>query len=224
MERSEGFREELNPYIGLMKGRWGEYTSEMKDAKEFKGSWRTRLGGTEISPLDLEIGTGNGYFFEHQSVSNPNRLLIGVEKKYKPLVQSIKRARTSGAENCHIIQGDAELLDECFECEEIDNIYFHFPDPWPKRKQRKNRLIDIGFVNTLFSLQKDGGFLDFKTDNLDYFEWAHERIVRSPYRIERLSRNLHESKWVDENFETHFEKLWVSKGLKINYIRAYKRL
>jgi tRNA (guanine-N7-)-methyltransferase len=106
--------------------------------------------------------------------------------------------------------------------EEVNNTYIYFPDPWPKKRHHKNRLIQLDFLHTLFDIQKKGSFLEFKSDNLEYFDWTVERLKRSPYKIERLTNDLHNSEWSQENFQTHFEKLWTSKGIKTNLVRCYK--
>jgi tRNA (guanine-N7-)-methyltransferase len=192
-------------------------------AKSFKGKWRALNGLSENHPVDLEIGTGNGYFFEHRSYENPGRLLIGIEAKFKPLVQTIRRATRNGGKNVKIIQGDADHIDDFFESDEIDNLFLHFPDPWPKRRQHKNRLIRQGFLQRSFEIQKAGSFFEFKTDSADYFDWALERFKNSPYKVEMLTRDLHNSEFQNLNFQTHFEKLWTSKGLKTHFLRAYKK-
>lgn len=64
--------------------------------------------------------------------------------------------------------------------------------------------------------------MEFKTDNPDYFEWSLEKLKNSSYEIKRLTYDLHNSEWAQENFRTHFENLWTQKGLKTMLFRAYK--
>ena len=148
--------------------------------------------------------------------------MLGIELKFKPLIQSIRRALAAGAKNCAIARYDAFHLDHLFEANELDNVYIHFPDPWSKKRQWKHRLIQTDFLNTLHGLMRPRSFVDFKTDNLDYFEWAAERFHASPFKVTRETRDLHKSEWAAENFVTHFESIFLAQKMQINYARLEK--
>lgn len=207
-----------NDYVRLLEGEFAEFAFNEERAPEFRGAWRKEVFKVDENvPLDLEIGTGNGYFFAHRANSEPSRCLVGIELKFKPLIQSIRRALRDGARNVRIMRYDAWAVEELFAANELNDVFIHFPDPWEKKKQWKHRLIDEDFIQILHDVQRPGSVIDFKTDSLDYFEWAMERFRRSRYQIQAETRDLHNSEWASKNFVTHFEKLWTSKGLKINY-------
>lgn len=207
-------------YVQLLNGELKDWAFNEERSPSFKGRWREQVYKVSPeTPFDLEIGTGNGYFFAHHANKHPERCFVGIELKYKPLIQSIKRALRGGAKNTKILRYDAWAIDELFAEGELNDIYIHFPDPWEKKKQWKHRLIDDEFMKVAHSLQRPGSMIDFKTDSLDYFEWAMERFKRSPYKIEAETRDLHKSEWAATNFATHFENLWTSKGILINYAR-----
>lgn len=213
----------LNPYLTKLRDDLKSNYFDFDQAKEKKGGWKKDVFAvSEETPLDLEIGTGNGFFFAHHCFQNPNRVLVGLEIKYKPLHQTLKRAESLGCINGRGIRMHASQVDQIFVPNEIDNTYIFFPDPWPKKRHHKNRLIQLDFLHTLFELQKKGSFLEFKSDNLEYFDWTVEKLKKSPYKMERLTNDLHQSEWAQENFQTHFEKLWTSKGIKTNLVRVYK--
>ncbi len=207
----------------MLLGEYSKWAYDQEDALDAKGEWRKEIFGvTEHTALDLEIGTGNGFFFANQSVNNPHCCLVGLEITYKTLIQSIKRAVATGSTNMRMVRFHASNLSTMFAEEELNNVYIHFPDPWPKKRHAKNRLFQATFLETLYSLQKKGSFVDFKTDSLDYFNWSLEKIRESKYKITRITNDLHKSEWASENFVTHFEKLWTSKGIKSNYLRLEK--
>ncbi|HEX4922543.1 MAG TPA: tRNA (guanosine(46)-N7)-methyltransferase TrmB [Bdellovibrionales bacterium] len=188
-----------------------------------KGLWRTSVfdAGSEM-PLDLEIGVGNGFFFEHLCKSNPDRNILGIELKYKPMIQTIRRALRAGCENARVIRYDASEIADLFAAGELNNVYIFFPDPWPKKRHHKNRLLTYEFFMTLFELQRPGATVQIKTDSAEYFEWILERVPKTPYVNEAQTDNLHGSSLAIENFLTHFEKLWTGKGLKTHYLRLKK--
>ena len=182
-----------------------------------KGQWATQVfADSSSAPIDLEIGTGNGIHFAHYAEQNPKRNLIGIEWKFKPLIQSIRRALNHGAKNARIVRYDAGFPDHLFAAGELDRVMIHFPDPWPKEKQKKHRLINDAFLTTLFKLQKKGAELEFKTDNRDYFDWAMECFERSAYQQTSITYDLHNSDYQSENFVTHFEKIFLKQGLPIH--------
>lgn len=207
-------------YVKALQGEYSEYAYDEERSPLMKGKWRSEgFKVSESHPLDLEIGTGNGYHFAHLAEANPDRSLVGLELKFKPLIQSIRRARRAGSENALISRYDARRLDHLFVEGEVNNVYIHFPDPWSKKRHWKNRLIQTEFLVLLHSLMRPGTFLDFKTDNLEYFEWAAERFHASPFKVTRETRDLHASEWQATNFITGFERIFLQQGLKINYAR-----
>jgi tRNA (guanine-N7-)-methyltransferase len=213
----------VNPYLLKLRDELKDTYFDYEQAVEFKGKWKKDpFGLPDSTPMDLEIGTGNGFFFAHHCFQNPNRAVVGLEIKYKPLHQTLKRADSLGCTNGRGVRMHASQLDQIFAPNEVDNTYIFFPDPWPKKRHHKNRLIQLDFLHTLFEIQKVGSFLEFKTDNPEYFDWTVEKLKKSPYKIERITYDLHTSEWAQENFQTHFEKLWTSKGLKTMLVRAYK--
>jgi tRNA (guanine-N7-)-methyltransferase len=192
------------------------------EVPQIKGRWREVFGDPGL-PLDLEIGCGNGFFFEHQVKSAPQRNLLGIEIKYKPLVQTVRRVKRLDLPNGRGLRYHAALVEDMFEADELRHIFIHFPDPWPKLKQKKKRLVQKGFLHSLSRVQKAGEIVDFKTDSMDYFESVEKALVGSPYEVIRHTRDLHRSEWSGENFMTSFEKIFTRKGLPTYYMRLVNR-
>lgn len=210
-------------YVTMMNGEFSEWAYNEERAPLFKGKWREAALKAETHvPVDLEIGTGNGYHFAHLAQKHPNRYLVGIELKFKPLIQSIRRALRGGAVNARIARYDAARVDDLFADGELNNIYIHHPDPWLKKRQWKHRLIQDEFLVTLHRLMRPGSFIDFKTDSRDYYDWAIERFHKSPFEVTRETIDLHNSEWKDENFVTHFESIFLAQGQPIHYARLVK--
>ena len=183
-----------------------------ENATEKKGLWRSEVFACEDDrPVDLEIGTGNGTHFAQLSEKNSERMLIGMELKFKTLVQSIRRSLRAGCTNARMIRYRAEKIKELFADQEINNVYIHFPDPWPKKRHNKNRLIQTEFLEDLYDIMKPGALVEFKTDDYDYFKWAIRYMNKSPFIIQFLTEDLHNSFRKDKNFVTHFESLFLQK-------------
>ena len=119
---------------------------------------------------------------------------------------------------------DASQLHYFFSPGELNDVYIYFPDPWPKKRAWKHRLIQTEFLEVLWSLQAPGSRVEIKTDDRPYFDWILERAEASKYFPERTSFDLHRSEWAAENYQTHFEKLWTRKGLPTHYLRLRRNL
>lgn len=213
-----------NEYTLALENELKHVAFSEERAPSNKGQWRKLIGVSSQTPLDVEVGTGNGLFFAHYASTNPSRVLVGLELKYKPLVQSIRRAQRLGCKNAMITRYHAFNLDQLFEPQEINNVFIHFPDPWTSPKKPKNRLTNSWFLNMIYQLQVPGSYLNFKTDSRDLFEWSLEEIKKTPYQVEYQTFDLHNSEWKSLNFTTGFEKIFISQGIQINMIKLRKPL
>lgn len=212
-----------NVYTLALNGEYSHIAFDELRAPENKGKWRSHVFKAENHlPMDVEVGTGNGTYFAHHAQKHSQRLLVGLELKYKPLVQSIRRAVNAGCKNAAIARFHAFNIEELFTEGEIDNVYIHFPDPWTSPKKPKNRFVCKQNLDILFRLQKPGSFINFKTDSLTYFLWAMDEIRQSSYKIIFETQDLHNSEMKSENFETAFEKIFLREGIKINFVRLQK--
>lgn len=213
---------DVNPYVELMYTEFKDWSFD-ETANEHQGQWRSHVFkcGDE-TPLDLEIGTGNGTHFAQLTKNFPERNFVGLELKFKTLVQSIRRSLREGCVNGRMARYRAEGIKDLFSKEEINNVYIHFPDPWPKKRHNKNRLIQTQFLLDLHSVMKPGSFVEFKTDDFPYFQWAVQYFRKSPFEITYYTEDLHNSHRADKNFVTHFESLFLQKGQPIFYCRLKK--
>lgn len=212
-----------NAYIKAIYGEYSAWTFDEEATPTLKGQWRVKaFQASDDIPLDLEIGTGNGLHFANLALGNPQRLVLGLELRYKPLIQSIRRVIRGGGRNARMARYNAFLVPELFVANELNDVYIFFPDPWEKQRQHKHRIIQDEFLKKLFEVQKLGSKLVFKTDSADYFAWAMERFERSPYVITASTTDLHASEHASSNFITQFESIFIRQGLKIGFASLVK--
>lgn len=216
-----------NVYTLALDNEFKEFAFNEERAPQLKSRWREDIFKVANSvPLDLEIGTGNGTHFQHHALKYPERCLLGLEIKYKPLIQSIRRTVRSGATNARIARFHAFNLDMLFSEQEINDVYIHFPDPWVTPRKPKNRFVQKSNLDLLWELQRPGSKIDFKTDSREYFLWSMEQIRGSKYKIEIETLNLHGSEFVNEykieNFVTAFENIFLRQNIDINFVRLRK--
>lgn len=207
-----------NEYVLALHGECAQWSLDEEKAPEMRGLWRDQVFSVAAEkPLDLEIGTGNGLHFAHHALTNPDRCVLGIELKYKPLIQSIRRAVREGAGNARVARYNAYLIDQLFLAGELNDVFIFFPDPWEKLRQQKHRLIQDEFLKSLHAIQRPGARLIFKTDSADYFDWALKKFATSPYRVLHHTHDLHQSEFAAQNFITQFERIFMRQGLKIGY-------
>ncbi len=127
-----------------------------------------RLFGRQ-GPCLLEIGFGMGDALLSMARDHPENNYLGIEV-YRPGIGSVlNRLVESGMENVRLICGDAvEVLEQRIPPCSLDTIHLFFPDPWPKKRHHKRRIVQPGFVNLLASRLQTGGVLHMATDWEDY--------------------------------------------------------
>ncbi len=206
-----------NAYTVALDGEYADWAYSEARAPSNREIWRSKVFQVpESHPVDLEIGTGNGTFFAHQALGTPERCLVGIEIKYKPLIQTIRRTRRMGLTNAAVARIHAFNLDEVFGDGEINNIFVFFPDPWVDPRKPRNRLFQPEVLERLWKIQKPGSRLFLKTDSKEYFDWSLEQVRDSRYRLVDSTYDLHGSGSADMEFRTAFEKIFTAQGILIN--------
>ena len=144
------------------------------DPKEQAGRWREVFGND--APIHLEIGMGKGKFLMGMAALHPDINYIGIEKYSSVLLRGVQKMEEEELPNVRFIRMDAEEITEVFGKGEIDRIYLNFSDPWPKDRHAKRRLPSRQFLNRYAKILKEGGRIEFKTDNRALFDFALEEL------------------------------------------------
>ncbi|MDP1737885.1 MAG: tRNA (guanosine(46)-N7)-methyltransferase TrmB [Caulobacter sp.] len=127
----------------------------------------------------LEIGFGGGEHMAGQAERSRGTLIIGVEPFLNGVASALRHVDERKLANVRVHQGDARevasrLPDGC-----LDRVFVLFPDPWPKSRHHKRRIIQPDFLVELARLLKPGGGLRFATDWAEYADWTLERVKAS---------------------------------------------
>jgi tRNA (guanine-N7-)-methyltransferase len=127
----------------------------------------------------LEIGFGGGEHLAGQAEKRPDVLFLGAEPFLNGAASALRHIDQAGLENVRLHVGDARLMIETLPSASIDRVFIMFPDPWPKARHHKRRLVQQDFVAELARIMRPGARLRFATDWGDYADWALERFLAS---------------------------------------------
>ena len=170
----------------------------------------------------VEVGPGRGDFLYHLAEAHPTSLVVAIEIKCKRIDRLIHRLQKRGITNVKLVQDDARAaLPRFFGAGTIDEIHINFPDPWPKKRHTKNRLMTEEFLHTCTSCLKPDGTLHFATDQEWYAEDAREMFMH----IGMLAPCYEGGIIIDppDAFPTLFMEKWRDLGRTLHY-QKYRRI
>ena len=136
-----------------------------------KGHWHEACGFASDVPMWLEIGCGKGKFCTEMALANPGVLYIAMEKEPSVILAAIEKAHALEIPNLFFIKGDANLIENYFDKDEVDHIFINFCDPWTRQNKPKRRLTYRAFLDKYKGFLKPGSLLSFKTDNDELFDF-----------------------------------------------------
>ena len=167
------------------------------------------------APRVLEIGFGNGETLVQQASDDPTRDYIGIEVHEPGVGHCLLKARQEGINNLRVIVHDAvEVLQRQIPVASLTRINLYFPDPWPKKRHHKRRIVQESFINLIAPRLVDGGRLYIATDWADYAEQI-DAVVTGSNRFECATRRVHDGDRPLQRPRTKFEMRGLRKGHKI---------
>lgn len=131
-------------------------------------------------PVTLEIGFGGGEHLAVQAKIYPDTFFLGVEPFLNGVASCLSHLDRSEIANVRLYQGDARDVVAALPDGALDMVYILFPDPWPKTRHHKRRLIQPVFLEALARVLKPGGEVRFATDWADYADWTLQRFLQHP--------------------------------------------
>jgi tRNA (guanine-N7-)-methyltransferase len=176
------------------------------------------------APVVLEIGFGNGETLVEQAASSPDKDFIGIEVHEPGAGHCLLKAEQAGIRNLRVIMHDAvDVLTWQIPTGALSRINLYFPDPWPKKRHHKRRIVQGGFVELVADRLADGGTLNIATDWANYAEHIDEVISRLDC-FACGERREHDGEAPLDRPQTKFERRGLKKGHRIVDWRFEKRL
>ena len=192
--------EELWPVFGI------EYSASPLDFE---------MAFDRAAPVVLEIGFGNGESLVEQAARSPEQNFLGVEVHEPGVGHCLLRAEAARIDNLRIIAHDAiEVLKNQVAPASLTRVNLYFPDPWPKKRHHKRRIVQNSFLELVASRLADGGTLQIATDWANYAEHIDEVFSRSD-RFTCIERREHDGDAPLDRPRTKFERRGLGKGHRI---------
>ena len=172
----------------------------------------------KAQPLEVELGAGDGSFLARYAQRHPERNFLGVERLLGRLRKIDRKGRRAGLENLRVTRIEAAyFLEFLLPAGTVTSLHVYFPDPWPKRKHRRHRLINERFTELARTVLAENGIVYLRTDDMDYFNQMTASFV--------TNRNFAPVETPEELAEvvTDFEKTFNARGIPTNRA-AYRKV
>lgn len=148
----------------LVRGRWLFRPSSWFEVLDLQSAFGRQ------APLEVELGSGDGSFLATWAVRHPERDFLGVERLLGRIRKLDRKAQRLGLTNVRGLRIEAAYcLEYLLPAERVTALHVYFPDPWPKRRHHKNRLVNARFTELAARILVPAGIVHLRTDNPDYF-------------------------------------------------------
>ncbi len=182
-----------------------------------RGKWHELFNNSH--PIYAEFGCGRGQFIMSMAKMHPDRNYIGFESRGSIIIRALEKATAVNLNNIAFVNENVIDVNAYFDQGELSGIYLNFSDPWPKKGYAKRRLTHRKFLEGYKKALRPGGFIEFKTDNIDLFSFTLVECRESNMNIIEVTDDLHstnlDARLVTTEYEDKF-RLW---GKKICFLK-----
>jgi tRNA (guanine-N7-)-methyltransferase len=185
----------------------------------------TRFGSLmDGRPIFCEIGFGAGEFMVAYAQAHPEALYIGCEQYARGVGRALSAIERENVNNIQLWNRDARLLLEQLPKGYLDRVHLLFPDPWPKSRHHKRRIVSPEFLDLLARVMKPGATLLMATDIDHYAAWMLERVLAHEafeWQVESIEDIRREPKdWV----QTRYQEKAIKDGRETAYILSRRKI
>jgi tRNA (guanine-N7-)-methyltransferase len=182
--------------------------------------------GLFAAPVDavwLELGFGGGEHLAAQAAAQPSRGMVGCEVFENGIVKLLGDVKRRGLANVRLFVDDARVLIASLADASLERVFILFPDPWPKQRHHKRRLVSPAMLDALARLLCDGGELRLATDDMDYLRFMLESATAHP-AFEWLARRPQDWRGRPADWPaTRYEAKALAAGRRPVFLRFRRR-
>ena len=171
--------------------------------------------------LVVDVGFGRGEFLTALAQAEPGTAFLGIEYSWKRVLKLVRRLARSELRNVRVVHAAAEQVLPRLPGASVRELWINCPDPWPKKRHHRRRLIQPALVREVARCLEPGGRLLAATDHEGYAEWIHGVLSAEP----ALDNELAPDAWrreMEGRAPTAYELEWRAEGRDMHYF-AYRR-
>ena len=186
-----------------------------------KGKWRTDFFKNN-NPIVLELGCGKGEYSVGLAQRNPNKNFIGIDIKGARFWRGAKTAVENGINNVAFLRTQIELIEHCFDADEVDEIWITFPDPQIKYKRTKHRMTNAEFLNNYKKILKPNGLMHLKTDSEFMHGYTLGLLHGLGHEVLYANHNIYKNEGAPADvtsIQTFYESHYLEVNKPITYIQ-----
>jgi tRNA (guanine-N7-)-methyltransferase len=174
------------------------------------------------APLVVELGFGRGEFLMELAAREPETAHLGVEVSHKRVLKMARRLARTELGNVRLVEARAEaVVGECLAPASVRAFWVNFPDPWPKKRHQRRRLLQPPLVHALARCLAPGGELHAATDHVAYAE-AIDAVLRAEPLLENAVAPAPWLREVPGRKPTAYELEWRAEGRALHFFE-YRR-
>jgi tRNA (guanine-N7-)-methyltransferase len=163
--------------------------------------------------VSVEVGFGSGRHLLYLAKESPNKKFVGIEIHKPSIERVLRQCQLQGIDNVYVMDFDARLIMETVKPDSLSEVFVHFPVPWPDNPTR--RVISESFLAICSRALKDGGYVELRSDDRDYFEYAFSLAMSLP------KTKVDSTKNEPAEIVSKYEDRWLRKGKDIFEMRIY---
>lgn len=195
-------------------------TLEQLAAQGWEGLFERQAGASEQRVV--EIGFGRGEFIAHLAAKAPEVSFLGVEVSFKRVLKLARRIAAMPIRNVRLVHARAQdVIPDGLADESVDGFWINFPDPWPKKRHAKHRLVQPEFVRLVAMRLRAGGSIRLATDHRAYAEQMDE-VLAGESLLANAYAPLHWRPDVDGRLHTGYEEDWRAEGRPLHFFEYHR--
>lgn len=184
--------------------------------------WESPAVFLKPQPIMVEYCSGNGAWLIERAIQSPHLNWVGVELQFERVRQIWAKMKSLNLTNLFIVCGEAQTFSKYYvPSKSVSEIFINFPDPWPKRRHQKHRLIAPHFLEEMNRALAPQGTITFVTDDVHYREWTVAHFAKAP-----LFKPVYPAPFYCMDIpgygSSFFEILWREQGRSIFYLQYRK--
>lgn len=184
--------------------------------------WESPTIFGRLAPIEIEYCSGNGAWIIEKTMQHPERNWVAVDHQFERVRKIWSKKKNLALFNLFIVCGDALTFSKFYVPDRsFEAIYINFPDPWPKEKHARRRLLQEPFISEMARTAIPGAPVTIVTDHPEYTGQINDTMQANPSWKARFPSPHYITEW--ENYGTSFfDSLWRKQGLTIHYMQYLK--